>query len=177
MQESISTLRLWFPWAQAEPSSQLVAARVATFVGDWNAGSRFTYHVEDRVSGALVGATSLNDRHGPGIADVGGWVRVGFEHRGYAREVLSALTDAAFELGMEHVITVCDVANVRSADVPQSLGFELVAQHPTETTAPGERGLLQQWEMTSQVWDQVRPHVWERMHRSGQLPLGPSLDR
>ena len=74
----------------------------------------------------VVGGCGLHGRHDEHGLEIGYWVHVDRIGQGLATEVSRALTDAAFAIpGIERVRIQCDERNVRSARVPEKLGYAL----------------------------------------------------
>lgn len=143
---SMTDLRSWMPWATNEATdADFQRQRLESAVGLWEAGSDFSYVVvgdEDRVLGVM----SLMARIGPDALEIGYWIRSDFTGRGIATAGAAALTKAA--LALPHVVRVeihCDEANVRSAAIPQRLGYRLDRIDQDEITAPGEIGRCMIW--------------------------------
>ena len=89
---------------------------------------------------------SLMARIGPDALEIGYWLRSDFIARGIATTCTAALTKAA--LALPHIARVeihCDEANVRSAAIPQRLGYRLDRTDQDEITAPGEIGRSMIW--------------------------------
>ena len=61
-------------------------------------------------------------------AEIGYWLRTNALGHGYMSEAVEALTDEIFNvLPVSTVTIICDPLNVRSAAVPERLGFENTA--------------------------------------------------
>jgi RimJ/RimL family protein N-acetyltransferase len=122
--ESLEHLQPWMAWAQ-EPATE---AGMATFlaVGErlWDLRRDFGYSVIEGPEERVVGGCGLHGRHDEHALEIGYWVHVDSAGLGLATELSQALTDAAFEIpGIEHVHIKCAEQNVRSARVPEKLGF------------------------------------------------------
>lgn len=143
---SMTELRRWMPWATDEAADvDFQRQRLESTVGLWEVGSDFSYVVvgdEDRILGVM----SLMARIGPHALEIGYWLRSDSTGRGIATACVEALTKAA--LALPDVIKVeihCDEANVRSASIPQRLGYHLDRIETGEITAPGEIGRSMIW--------------------------------
>jgi RimJ/RimL family protein N-acetyltransferase len=120
---------------------------IAEWDATWRAGGDVVYGIF--LDGTPIGGSGLHRRRGPGVLEIGYWIRVGYTRQGYAKEVTAALTDLAFNVdGIERVEVHHDRANAASRAVPSSLGFELVAETADAITSPGEEGVDCAWEMT-----------------------------
>ena len=100
--------------------------RMAYWVGHWELRGYGQWALIDRDSGRLVGRTGLlRPENWPGLEV--GWL-VGHEHwgRGFATEAGRASIDWARDaLGADHVVSLIEDANERSARVAEKLGMEL----------------------------------------------------
>jgi RimJ/RimL family protein N-acetyltransferase len=122
---STAHLRPWMPWATVEP--QPLDARVQYLRrcrGEFDLGKDFTYGVFDPAETVVIGGTGLHTRQGPGVREIGYWIRGDEGGRGYATEVASALARVAFEIDKVARVEIhCARENTRSAAVPRRLGF------------------------------------------------------
>ena len=124
---SLEQLRPWIPWSRAEPSPlEVVEVRLAGFEQDFTAGRDWKYGCFTADERALLGGAGLHPRQGPGILEVGYWLRPTATGLGYATEAAAALTRCAVERhAIEKVEIRCDPENLASARIPQRLGFRL----------------------------------------------------
>jgi RimJ/RimL family protein N-acetyltransferase len=143
---SLEHLKPWMPWADAQ------SADAAFQRGRMRTQSQQRERAEEWQYGlfgggdALLGSIGLMTRRGPGTLEIGYWLHVDAGNRGYATSAARALTNAGLALsGIDRMVIVCDEANVRSAAIPQRLGYTLdrVENRPPE--APGESGRTQIW--------------------------------
>ena len=122
---SLDHLREWLPWAHDEP--QPLAEKVALlrrFRGQFDLGQEFVYGIFSADESEAVGGTGLHRRVGDDALEIGYWTRVSHTGRGLGTESTAALTRVAFEhCGVDRVEIRVDPANVRSARIPQKLGF------------------------------------------------------
>ena len=100
--------------------------RMAYWVGHWELRGYGQWALIERDSGRLVGRTGLlRPENWPGLEV--GWL-VGREHwgRGFAPEAGRASIDWARDaVGADHIVSLIEDANERSARVAQKLGMEL----------------------------------------------------
>jgi RimJ/RimL family protein N-acetyltransferase len=145
-------LRPWMAWVVDEPLSDADRLTVIeSWQRTWAAGGDSVYgaFVDDMV----VGSCGLHRRAGSAVLEIGYWVHVDHLRRGYAHEIASTLTTAAFTVpGVERVEIHHDEANLRSRAVPVRLGFSLVGSRPDEPVAPGEIGVDVAWSITRHEW-------------------------
>lgn len=147
VQESMAHLSPWMPWVANGYPPEAATAFVATAADEWAAGTAFNYAIF--VSGRLAGAASLMARIGPGGLELGYWLHPEHVGRGVATRAASLLVTEAFRVGTKRVEIVTDVANTRSAAIPQRLGFVIVDRRPPqEPVTSGEDGLDVVWRLT-----------------------------
>lgn len=135
----------WMPWMADEPKP-LEARRqmLAEWQEGWEAGG--DVHLGVFIDGDLAGAAGLHHRHGPRTLAIGYWVHVDFLGRGVATRAARALTEAALPLpGVEGVEIHHDKANLRSARVPERLGYRFLGERPDRVKAPAELGIDCAW--------------------------------
>lgn len=151
--ESLDHLRPWMPWADAqsaEPGFQ--RRRLAAQVLQREREEEWQYGLF-AADDALLGTVGIMTRRGPGTLEIGYWLHVDAGNRGYATRAARALTDVGLQIpGIDQVVIMCDEANVRSAAVPQRLGYTLARVDQRSPEAPGETGRMQIW-----VNDRVAP--------------------
>jgi ribosomal-protein-serine acetyltransferase len=149
---SVEHLRPWMPWIKFEPLT--LAERVQLIEGwtrDWEEGGDAIYGVF--LDGEVVGGSGLHHRSGAGTLDIGYWIHVDHLRHGFATELTTALTTAAFSvagIGVVHVRT--DEANEASAAVPAKLGFTRAQVVERQPETPAESGHLIDWTMTADDW-------------------------
>lgn len=149
---SVEHLRPWMPWIKFEPLT--LAERVQLIEGwtrDWEECGDAIYGVF--LDGEVVGGSGLHHRSGAGTLDIGYWIHVNHLRRGFATELTSALTTAAFGVADVEVVHVqTDEANEASAAVPAKLGFTRSQVAQREPEAPAESGRRIDWTMTAVDW-------------------------
>lgn len=149
---SVEHLRPWMPWISFEPLTR--AERVQLIEGwtrEWEDGGSVVFGVY--LDNEVVGGSGLHRRSGPGTLDIGYWIHVDHVRHGYATELTTALTSAAFAIdGIEVVHVQTDEANEASASVPAKLGFSRSRINVRAPAAPGESGREIDWTMTPDVW-------------------------
>jgi RimJ/RimL family protein N-acetyltransferase len=137
---NLDHLAPWMPWAQ-EPmtlESQLTFFRETD--KQWDEGTNFVYGVY-HPAGHVIGGTGFHVRNGPGVLEIGYWLSRDAGGKGLMTRVADALTKAAASVdGVTRVEIHCDADNVRSAAIPERLGYTLIRVEDREITAPGECG-------------------------------------
>ena len=165
---SLEQLRPWIPWAHAEPSTlEVVEARLAGFERDFAAGLDWRYGCFTADGRAILGGAGLHPRQGPGILEVGYWLRSTATGRGYATEMAAALTRCAVERhGIGAVEIRVDPENRASVRVPERLGFRLRERLVGNTkTHDGRPRDTLVWELRADEvtpgWAPAYPVVWD----------------
>ena len=142
VEASLPELRRFMPWAMEEPTLESVTAFLASVA----AGPAMSFGLLE-AGGELVGGFGLHDRRGPGILEIGYWVRSDRTGRGYATAAARALTGVAFDCFplIDRIEIRCDPANLASAAIPPKLGYRLDRTDAVEVEAEAQTGKLQVW--------------------------------
>jgi len=144
-------LRPWMPWAQQPVTAEAETEFLNGSARNWAAGTDFVYGIVDD-EGAILGACGLHTRRGPGVLEIGYWLRAGAQGRGLATAASRLLAEVAASYDeVDEVAICCDEGNARSAAVPQRLGFTLAGVEQVEPVAAGETGWHQIWTMPTAV--------------------------
>jgi RimJ/RimL family protein N-acetyltransferase len=120
---NLEHLREFMVWAHDEPSPVAeMADRLRGFRAGFDRDEEYPYAIWH--GGEVAGGAGLHRRVGPGALEIGYWVRRERTRRGFATELASALTRAAFDgCGVERVEIHVDPRNTASLGVPRKLGF------------------------------------------------------
>jgi len=140
---SLAELAPWMPWAQVPATPPAIGSFLAQADVSWEAGSEFQFAVRagHGAESALLGFCGLHDRIGPGVLEIGYWVRTDCTGRGVATAAAAGLTRAALAMeGVSGVEIHCDAANLASAAIPPKLGFRLDRTDEVVATSPGSSG-------------------------------------
>jgi len=147
---NLEHLRPWMPWAQEPATPEAETEFLTASARNWAEQTDFVWGIF--AGGAILGGIGLHTRRGPGVLEIGYWLRADAQGRGLitaATRMMAELAASYDEVG--EVVICCDEGNVRSAAVPQRLGFTLVAVEQREPLAAGETGWHQIWTMPSVV--------------------------
>jgi RimJ/RimL family protein N-acetyltransferase len=144
---SLDHLRPWMPWADKQSAStRFQRDRLRKLPGMARRREEWQYGLFGADDTELLGSFGLMTRRGPGTIEIGYWVHVDATGRGHATAAAGALTRVALCVdGVHRVYICCDEANVKSAAVPQRLGFTLTRIESRAPEAPGETGRLMIW--------------------------------
>jgi RimJ/RimL family protein N-acetyltransferase len=154
--ESLEHLSPWMAWA-AEPATEAsVALSFAAGEELWNRRRDFGFSVVEGPEERVIGGCGLHGRLDEHALEIGYWIHVDRAGRGLATEVSRALTDAAFAIpGIERVRITCDESNVRSARVPEKLGYAFLG-----VTVPADGAHVgratQTWMVEREAWIAMR---------------------
>jgi RimJ/RimL family protein N-acetyltransferase len=153
VRESLEHLKPWMPWADnGSGDVEFQRRRLHTVADQWKRGEEYQYGLFDADESRVLGSFGLMTRRGRGTLEIGYWVHVDATGRGHATRAAAALTDVALaERGVQKVLIYTDEANVRSAAIPQRLGFDLLRIEEVVKSAPCETGRMQVWLRTTPI--------------------------
>lgn len=123
--ESKDHLLKWMAWAKHEPEDiDKKLERIRKRRSEFDSDQAYQYGIFLHSDDKLIGTIALMRRIGEGALEIGYWLRVGYTNKGYMNEATSALVKIAFELHeVERLEIHCDMENLKSAAVPNRLGF------------------------------------------------------
>lgn len=149
---SVEHLRPWMPWIQFEPQDVHDKRKlIREFEEEWESRSGFPMGIYEGAH--QVGATGFHVRGPEDSLEIGYWVHVNHQHRGIVTRSVEALIDEAFShKEVQRVFINHDEANIASGKVPERLGFSIAGRVEREPIAPGECGILVQWQLTRNAW-------------------------
>ena len=150
--ESLDHLKRWMPWANATSAdAAFQRGRLRDQLQQRKRGEEWQYGFFRDGDDTFLGSLGIMTRRGPGTLEIGYWLHVTAEHRGFATRGARALTEIGLGFAeIDHMIIVCDEANVRSAAIPQRLGYTLDRIEPHAIEASCESGRMQFW-MTDRI--------------------------
>jgi RimJ/RimL family protein N-acetyltransferase len=119
--ESLDHLWPWFSFRATPPTLADRLELAARQRAEAAAGTGATYIV---VAGHQAVGKVWIDVDGP-VAEMGWWLRAGATGHGYATEAVRALSDLAFEFGVERLEAHTDPDNTRSRALAERAGFVL----------------------------------------------------
>jgi ribosomal-protein-serine acetyltransferase len=127
--ESFEMLERWMPWARTPPSIEESESVMRRGHARWILREEMMLLIFDKTQKSLIGCTGLHNLNWEVRRfEIGYWIRTSCEGRGYIKESTTALTQFAFQaLEARRIEIRCDTRNVRSAKIPQSLGYRLEA--------------------------------------------------
>ena len=129
IEESRTHLRPWMPWTDSHTvpaDSEMYARRSAA---RWLLREDLSVGIWERSTGKFVGGSGLHPRDwGVPSFEIGYWIRLSAQGKGYVAETVQILCGLAFDtFGANRVSIQCDTQNIRSANVARRLGFTLEA--------------------------------------------------
>lgn len=127
IQQSKEHVRPWLPWYDKHQTVEDTLEFIRRTRADIMLRESFGLGVFERETGRFLGGAGLHV-HSWSIPsfEIGYWVRVSEEGKGYVSEAARLLTTLAFEqLGAQRVVIRCDTRNIRSRAVPERLGYQL----------------------------------------------------
>ena len=151
-------LRPWIPWVteKVEPIETRIAW-IRKMRAQFDLDQEFVYGIFDPAEAEVMGGTGLHSRQGKHGLEIGYWIQQKHEGKGYATEVSSALTRVAFEINkVKRVHICCSVANMKSARIPEKLGFQ--KEGVLRKWVPNPNGQLDSMMMWTMI-DEEYPHT------------------
>jgi RimJ/RimL family protein N-acetyltransferase len=140
VRESLPELSPFLPWATAAYDEAASRTWIGSAVEHWDKGEEYHYAIFTAV-GELAGGIGMMTRMGPGVIELGYWMRTRFAGRGHMTAAVGALTRVALTLpGIERVAIRHDAANGASAAVAVRAGFVETERVARDREAPGETG-------------------------------------
>lgn len=123
--ESRDHLRPWLPFADAHLAAEESRDWIIHQAANWLLREDLIVGVWEAATNRYLGGSGLHPRNWEiGYFEIGYWIRASATGHGYITEAVKLLTDYAFTaLAAKRVEIRCDERNVRSAAVPQRLGF------------------------------------------------------
>jgi RimJ/RimL family protein N-acetyltransferase len=127
VEESRERLAAWMPWVGTLRSLDDERAVIERMHARWLLREDLTVGIFDRATGRFLGGTGLHKINWDlRIFEIGYFIRTSAEGRGYVTEAVQLLTRCAFDLLRANRVEIyMDPRNVRSARVPERLGFVL----------------------------------------------------
>ena len=125
--ESLPELRLWMPWAIAEPEPlENKEVRLSNIERQFVEGTDFMFGVFSLNETEVLASTGLHTRLEDNAREIGYWVHSHHARRGIATEIVQALMKVAFEVeNLQRLEIRCDERNVASYRVAEKAGFTL----------------------------------------------------
>jgi len=152
---SLDHLRKWMPWAMHEPSELwVIEERIARFQREFQSGQDRTYGIFNADETEILGGIGLHPGEFPGTLELRYWLRADQTGQGLATEAVTALTQAAFtQLAAKRIEIRCDPKNLRSARIPERLGFRLEKILIADTLTPtGEPRDTMVWALAGEAY-------------------------
>ncbi len=119
-------LQVYLPWVRHVKTVADEEVFIALSQQQWHERSHFGYAMLSQDDGSYVGhcgfVNVVWEHH---YAEVGYWVRSGFEGRGLVTEAVAAVEQAAQTMGFHRLEIHCSTQNARSSGVPKRLGYVL----------------------------------------------------
>jgi RimJ/RimL family protein N-acetyltransferase len=167
VEESRAHLEPWLPWVQTLRSIEDERADIARLHERSVLRTDWTVGIFDGVIGRYLGGSGLHRiRWDSRIFEIGYFIRVSEEGKGYITETVQLLTRLAFDrLGANRVEIYVDPRNVRSIRVPERLGF--VLESTLRRFRAGAEGLLEDRHLFALSRDAYHRLPWREDHQDG----------
>lgn len=127
MLESRDHLRPWVPFADEHQTIDESRNWIIQQMAHWLLRDDLAISIWEHSTGRYLGGTGLFPHNWEiGYFEIGYWLRASAEGHGYITEAMHLLTDYALDtLKANRLEICCDELNVRSAAVPERLGYVL----------------------------------------------------
>ena len=129
--ESFAELSQFMPWAKQKPLVEETEIFVRQAAANWilkkNDEPYLPLFMFDKTTNWFIGATGYHnfDWEIPSI-ETGYWIRTSCARQGLMTEAINALTQYAFkQLFVKRIAITCDINNLRSKKIPESLNYQL----------------------------------------------------
>jgi RimJ/RimL family protein N-acetyltransferase len=139
--ESREAFSRWHDWVESTRTWEDSECKAREFYANFILRKELTFAVFGQEK--LIGICGYNDPNWsiPSAA-IGYWCRVSEQGKGYIREATAALTLYAFQqIGFKRLTILCDDENVKSAAIPEALGFALETKAKGLIPKPGSKEL------------------------------------
>jgi len=123
--ESRDHLRPWLPFADTHQTVEESRDWIIHQMSNWLLREDLVAGIWEAATGRYLGGSGLHPHNWESrYFEIGYWIRLSASGQGYITEAVQLLTDYAFSvLKATRVEIRCDERNVRSAAIPQRLGF------------------------------------------------------
>ena len=143
--ESLAELMPFMPWATADHTIEATTSYLVESKSDWDKAASFNYAILTP-QGDVVGSCGLMTRQGPGVLEIGYWVRSDHAGKGYATASATALAEAGLaQPGIHRVQINHDIDNPASGRVAAKAGFHEVGPIEVTKKAPSDSGTHLVW--------------------------------
>lgn len=113
----------WLDWT-TEYTKDMAFDFLKTADTNWNDGKEFVYaiYLENTFIG-LITVLSIAKQHKR--AEIGYWLDTDYTGNGYMSEAVKLIEKELFDNDFNKIVIQTDVLNVKSAKIPQTLGYQL----------------------------------------------------
>ena len=139
--ESREYLRPWLPFADEHQTVEESRDWIIHQMARWLLREELSMSIWEAATSRFLGGIGLHIHSwDSGYFEIGYWIRASAEGHGYVMEAVRLLTSYAFgTLNATRLEIRCDELNVRSAAIPQRLGFVREGCLRNHATMPGGR--------------------------------------
>lgn len=139
--ESRDHLRPWLPFADEHQTIEESRDWIIHSMAHWLLRERLGLGIWEAATNRYLGGTGFHPHNwDTGYFEIGYWIRVSAEGHGYMTETVRLLANYAFDTLKANRLEIrCDELNVRSAAIPQRLGFVREGCLRNDATAPDGR--------------------------------------
>lgn len=139
IEDSRTELRPWLDWEINTKSADDYLKFLEFTQTQWAEGSGFNFLVREKKNDSYIANLSVNEYiEKKQQALLGYWQSTSRCGKGYLTEAVKLLEQALFAAGIHKIVIETDVLNLKSAAVPQRLGYQLEGILRGESFAPNE---------------------------------------
>ncbi len=125
IKNSLMNLRPWLGWATPQYNVESCYEYLQGCEKEWTEGKGFNYMIQD-LSGQFMGMISVLNIHDINKSvEIGYWISTRFAGNGYMKEAVKLIEKEFFTQGINRIVIRTDALNMKSANVPQKLGYHL----------------------------------------------------
>lgn len=131
--ETFEKLHRLMPWAKTKPtveeSEEYVRQAAANWILKKDEEPYLPLFIFDKISNDFIGGTGFHHINWEvPCLEIGYWIREHYSGQGLMTEAVNALTRyAIIQMGVKRIEIRCDINNIRSKKIPESLAYYLEA--------------------------------------------------
>ncbi len=139
--ESREHIRPWLPFADAHQTIEESRDWIIQMMAQWFLRNDLILGMWEAATSRYLGGTGLHVHSwDTGYFEIGYWIRASAEGHGYVMEAVRLLANYTFDTLKANRLEIrCDELNVRSAAIPQRLGFVKEGCLRNDASAPDGR--------------------------------------
>ena len=125
VKRSLPELSPWLGWATKDYSVENSYEYLQGCEAEWNSGVGYNYMILNLDKKFMGMISALNVKEKDKSLEIGYWISSVYAGKGYMQEALKLIEKEFFSKGINRIVVHTDVLNLKSANVPQKLGYKL----------------------------------------------------